>query len=395
MKKYIIQFITCIALISSPFLSKTQTLDEIVAKHIDAHGGENNWAKIKSMKIIGRFTAFSEEKEFFSIKTSNGSYYSERHLGQYKVIEAFDGEKGWTIDPWQEITFPRRLNKPEVNVFYQKSQFFTPFYKYKERGIVLEYLGKEEIDGIDAYVIKVTRKNRKSEKWYINSETYLEYKCESEWVDFAQRIPSESFFDDFRTVNGVVLPFYIERIFWQRNRVTQIENIEFNIDVDEKLFEMPTNKEFAKLNPLAGDWDVAMEVWSRRNTWFKVGETTSEIRYLANNLIQEKIDVDLSFSILKISNFTYDESAKVYKVYIFNDFYSVIDVFEGTFTEGDLIINDLKQCSGDEAGKTKTNTQYIIHFIDENSFSVETKISNDKGKNWFQTEKLTYTRKKN
>jgi len=394
MKKNIIQFITCIALISLPFLSISQTLDEIVAKHIDAHGGEVNWAKIKSMKITGQFTAFSEEKEFFSIKTSNGSYYSERHLGQYKVIEAFDGEKGWTIDPWQEITFPRRLNKPEVNVFYQKSQFFTPFYKYKERGIILEYLGKEEIDGISAYVIKVTRKNGKLEKWYINSETYLEYKCESEWVDFAQRIPSESFFDDFRTVNDVVLPFYIERIFWQRNRVTQIENIEFNVDVDEKLFEMPSNKEFAKLNPITGDWDVAMEVWSRRNTWFKVGETTSEIRYLANNLIQEKIDVDLSFSILKISNFTYDESAKVYKVYIFNDFYSVIDVFEGKFTDGDLVIDDLKQCS-DESDNTKTNTQYIIHFIDENSFSVETKVSNNKGENWYQTEKLTYTRKKN
>lgn len=177
------------------------------------------------MKVTGQFTAFSEEKDIVILKTDDGKYYSELHLGQFKVKEAFDGKAGWTIDPWHEFLFPRELNKAEVNVFLQKAEFFTPFYSYKEKGHEVELIGEQKVDGVDVYAIKLTRSNGKSETWYLDVNTYLEYKCQSDWVDFAYPSPAESYFDDFRTVNGLVIPYFIERTFFQRDRITQIENI--------------------------------------------------------------------------------------------------------------------------------------------------------------------------
>ena len=59
---------------------KSQNIEEIIARHIDAHGGTEKWDAIKSMEIIAKFTAFSEEKEFYALKTSDGHYYSDLHI---------------------------------------------------------------------------------------------------------------------------------------------------------------------------------------------------------------------------------------------------------------------------------------------------------------------------
>ena len=136
------QIFVIVAFLCMSTVLNAQDIDKIISKHLAAHGDIQKWEAIKSMEITGRFTAFSEEEDFYAIKTSDGCYYSELHLDKFKVIEAFNGKDGWTIDPWQEILFPRELNKEEVNVFYQKAEFFTPFYKYKEKryksGVVRE-----------------------------------------------------------------------------------------------------------------------------------------------------------------------------------------------------------------------------------------------------------------
>ena len=99
-----------------------QDMDEIIKKHIDAHGGMKKYQAIETMEISGRFTAFSVEKEFKTIKTSNGSYYSNYHLGKHEVTEAFNDKKAWIIDPWFEIDYARNINQAEMNVFFASSK---------------------------------------------------------------------------------------------------------------------------------------------------------------------------------------------------------------------------------------------------------------------------------
>jgi len=134
----------------------------------------------------------------------------------------------------------------------------------------------------------------------LEHKTYLEYKSESEWVDFALSSMAESFYDDFREVNGVIIPFFIERTFSQRDRIMQIKKIEFNINADESLFVIPKSKEIEKLKFLDGKWDVKFYVsWQGR--WYPMGNTVSEIKFAATNLLQEKIEQGIQH---KIINYT-------------------------------------------------------------------------------------------
>ncbi len=379
--------------LSFSFFAFTQSVDEIIEKHIAAHGGADKWEKVDAIKITGKFTAFSLEKDYTCYKTKSGFYFGDFNLGVENVIESFNGETGWTIDPWLEMDYARNLNSGEINVFLQKAEFFTPFYKYKEKGHTVEYSGLDTIDGIEVFVLKLTRTNGKIETWYLNSKTYLEYFCKSDWVDFARTLPSEIFFDDFRTVDGLVLPFFTDRTFWQRDRVLQIENVEINPKIDENIFVMPRRKEIDKLAFLQGEWNVKVEAWTRRGTWYDMGNTTSTISFASTNMLQENITYERTFQISKTINYAYNELSDNYRVSVFDDLSSSINIFQGGFIDTSFIYDNTRISFGDSIPEGNEYFQFSISNIKNDSFIIERKNSTDQGKTWNPRDKFTYTRK--
>ena len=392
MKLKVNQIVCLYILLGLPFIAASQKVDEIIEKHIAAHGGVDKWNKVNSLKITGTFTAFSIEKDYMCYKTKSGSYYGDFSLGEFNVVESFDGKSGWTIDPWQEITYARNINSDEANVFMQKAEFFTPFFNYKSKGYSVEDIGKDTIDGIELFVLKLTKTNGKVETWYLNSKTYLEYCCKSDWVDFASAVPSEVFFDDFRNVDGLIIPFFSDRTFWQRDRILQIEKIEINPEIDPDIYIMPRRNEIKKLDFLIGKWNVKVEVWTRRGTWYELGSTTSDISFESTNLIQEKISYDRTFNISKVINYTFNESGNNYRISVFNDFSSEIDIYTGNFADSLFVFDDTKISFLDNANQNQENIQYNISNINNDGFVVEIKKSSDKGVTWNPGDRFTYTR---
>lgn len=367
-----------------------QNVDEIISKHLKAHGDLEKWETIDNIEIKARFTAFSEEADFYSIKTKEGKYYSELSLGQYDVIEAFNGKSGWTIDPWQELLFPRELNKSEINVFYQKSDFFTPFYKYKERGFKAELIGNVKEDGVDLIVIELSRTNNKVETWYLDAETFLEYKSESQWIDFASPSLAESYFDDFRNVDGLIIPFFVERTFGQRDRVLQIENVKFNADIEENLFEMPKNEEISKLGFMQGEWDVTVEKWSqRRKTWRPIDKTNSVINWESTNLLQEKMKFDQYFVQSRIVDYSFNLTNDNYQISVFNLFDSNYEFYEGVLAD---TVYNFENVKFDCKDSSKIINTISIQKSGKDSFIINMEYSSDKGVTWNKLMRFTYVR---
>lgn len=373
-------------------LMSAQSVDEIIAKHIEAHGGAEKWDAISSMTISGNFTSFSQEHDFFAVKSNKGEYYSTLNIGQHKVVEAFDGIKGWTDDPWFEVPFPRALNNIEINAFKQKAEFFTPFYKYKEKGHSVEYIGEENVDGVDTYVIKLTRHNGMLETWYLDKNTYLEFKSVSQWTDFAMPSSAESYFEDFRTVNGLVIPFYIERMFRQRDRILIIENIVFNSFENKEILEMPKSKQMNELAFLVGDWDVKIEKMNRSNTLYTLDNTVSNFSFEKDNLLKQSLSFNDYFVQSMILNYSYHNQKEKYLLTMFNEFSSTTEVFEGKFIDGVFNFDNASINYGDSEADASAS-QISLSEITENAFVMEIKSSTDQGKTWNLAYKMTYSRK--
>lgn len=394
MKTRISQVICCSIIMFLPVMVFSQNVDDIIAQHIAAHGGAKKWNEVETLKITGKFTSFSLEKDFTCYKTKSGMYYADFYLGEKRVIESIDGKTGWTIDPWQEMNYARNLNFGEVNALMQKAEFFTPFFNYKERGHKVEYTGKDTIDGIEVFVLKLTRTNDKVENWYLDTKTYLEYLCKSDWVDFSRTLPSEIFFDDFQTVDGLVIPFFTDRTFWQRDRILQIEEVEINPEVDESIFIMPRREEIAKLDFLEGEWNVLVEAWTRRGAWYNMGYTTSSIQFTSINMLQENITYERTFLISKIIDYTYNESSDNYRISMYNDLSSSLSFFEGEFNDTSFVFDDTNIKFGENEPEGNRNFQYVIRQFEMDSLSVERNVSTNGGDTWDPRDRFTYTRLK-
>ena len=370
---------------------QAQSADEIIASHIDAHGGQQAWDRVEAIKVTGKFTAFSLENDYTAYKTKDGSYYGDLYMGEKPVIEAIHGGEGWTIDPWQGMDYARPLNSVEMNALMQKAEFITPFLDYKEKGNTVEYTGLDTVDGRAMHVLALTRTNGKVETWYLDAESFLEYKCKSEWVDFARMAPGETYFDDFREVDGLVFPFFVERTFWQRDRILLVEEIGINPEVDQTLFVMPRRPEMDKLAFMAGAWNVSLEVMTRRGTWYPMGKTTSVIDFVAHNMLQENITYERIYRTARTRQIAYNESTG-YRVSEYDDLTTSITLYEGTLNDTAFIFDEKNPVVVDPESESVQRNRYVLSPLDSAGFVIERQVSPDEGETWMARDRFIYSR---
>ncbi len=383
--------LTALCFIST--FSFADKVDDIIAKHIRAHGGADNWNKIESLKLTGDYTSFSMTNSFTTYKTKEGKYYFDHHKGIKPVIEAYDGEKAWTLNPWFDIDYPRGANTYETNAFLQKAELCTPFLNYKEKGYKVEYIGKEDFEGVKVHRLDLTRDNGLFEIWYLDAKTYLEYAYISTWHNFGGRIEAETFFDDFREVSGVILPYYTERSFGTRHRVWEINDVEINPALDDICFSMPLSNEINKLKSIVGEWNVKVEGLTRRGM-IVVDSTTSTICLVDGmNLIQQNISYENYFPFTGIMNWTFNSNTNKYRMTGFNSYQSNMEVFEGTFNNDTLCVDNSLIRFTKEDNPEAPIFRFKITDRSDDRFVFEFDISRDNGENWRTRERFTYTRK--
>lgn len=216
-----------------------QTVDEVIAKNIEARGGMENWQAVKSMTISGDYTAFSLTHPFTIYRKRPQMYRFEHTLSSQNVVLVYDGKQAWQIHPFYGNPNPMKIPNADSLVVERETPIESVFFNYKAKGHKAELLGKEDVDGIDCYKIKMTLKNGQEETWFIDAETHLEVLQKASSYDFGRPAILEAFFDDYREVAGVKVPHLIEIEYDTRHRVYEITDVVVNTEVADSLFTMP------------------------------------------------------------------------------------------------------------------------------------------------------------
>ena len=119
----------------------SQTLDEIVTKHIEAMGGKDNWAKIKSMKNKGEIKQQGLEiKISISQVDKKAQRYDVSLMGMsgYTIIT---NTEGWTYMPFQGQTKPEPFTEDDLKNSQDQLYIQDDFITYTELGKTLELVG--------------------------------------------------------------------------------------------------------------------------------------------------------------------------------------------------------------------------------------------------------------
>jgi hypothetical protein len=108
----------------------------------------------------------------------------------------------------------------------------------------VELVGKEQVEGAEAYKLKVTLKNGTVRHLYLDTEAVLEVKAEGKRTVRGSEVESDSTIGDYKEVGGVMFPHSLEtgvKGMPQKQKMT-IDTIELNVAIDDARFKMPEPK---------------------------------------------------------------------------------------------------------------------------------------------------------
>lgn len=229
-----------------------QTAEELVAKNLQAKGGIEKMKAIKALRMTGNFdssgfkaTIGQESKRPDQVRET----FSVQGMTQ---IQAYDGSSGWQISPFGGRKDPELLGEDDVRGLAEDADFDGPLVDAQSKGNKIEYLGHDQVDGDDAYKLKVTLKNGDIFYYYLDPDTYIEIQVERQQFIRGAVRESVTTLGSYKPVNGVMYPFSVESGPKNnpnaRGKIT-FTKIEANVPIDDGEFKMPAPPATAKPTP--------------------------------------------------------------------------------------------------------------------------------------------------
>jgi hypothetical protein len=234
-----------LALLSLIPFASAQTADELVQKNIEAKGGIDKIKAIKTVRMSGKAvfpggfvaTAGQESmrpnliRETFSLQGMT-------------AVQAYDGTSGWQIQPFGGNKQPQYMGEDDLRDLLIDSDFDGPLVDYQAKGNKVEFLGHDTVDGDDALRLKVTLKNGDIIYYFLDPDTFLEIRKETQEFIRGSVKENASEMGAYKPVSGVMYPFSIasgpkgDTTQWQ---TFTIDKIEVNIPLENSEFAVPAS----------------------------------------------------------------------------------------------------------------------------------------------------------
>jgi outer membrane lipoprotein-sorting protein len=213
----------------------TQAVDELVARNIQAKGGAARLKAIDTVRQTGHLSMQGMAGTMKVFSKRPNLIRQEITLGTMTVINAFDGQNAWMVNPFLGSTDPVVMGGPEAEEIKEQSSFDGPLVDYKSQGGKLELVGQETLDGRKVEHLRLTGRSGSVQHIYLDAETALEV----EMVRESDTGKLEQTLSDYRDVDGVKVPFLIKTSVngVPMGEIT-VDKIEFNVPIDDALFRM-------------------------------------------------------------------------------------------------------------------------------------------------------------
>ena len=223
-------------------IAHAQTVDEILAKYYDACGGLAKLKAVNTMRVTGTMTMGQGMEAPFTIERKRpGLRRMEFTLQGMTGIQAFDGSKTWSVMPFMGKKDPEVGTDEDNKNALDDADFDGPLVDYKSKGHVVELMGKEPVEGADAFKLKVTKKSGNVEYYFLDAETYLMVKTQSKIKRRGTEMEGETTYSDYKDVDGLMQPFSMEigaKEMPVKQKLT-FSKIEMNVALDDTRFAVP------------------------------------------------------------------------------------------------------------------------------------------------------------
>ena len=213
------------------------TADQILAKYVDAIGGQVAIDKMKTRVMKGTYTGVNGAEIPYEVYlTAPDKFYINATAQQGTTERGFDGKVAWEKGPRgvSELTNPVLDDLKSMFLFFHN-------LKLKEQFAQMRGVRKDKIGDRDVYAINGTTPDKKRERLFFDAETGLLLRRIIYTDTVVGIIPEQVDFEDYRDVDGVKFAFTIRVSSVEPGLVAtrKFTEIKLNVPVDDSKFAMP------------------------------------------------------------------------------------------------------------------------------------------------------------
>jgi hypothetical protein len=231
----------------TPMAPATLTVAQIVKKNIEAKGGLQTWRVVQTMSISGKVDAGGTNNIqlpfVLEMKRPRKSRL-EVEFGGKTAVQVYDGANGWKVRPFLGHSDAEPFTTEEMKKASQQQDLDGPLIDYAAKGTKVELEGIEQVEGRDAYKLKLTLKNGEVRCVWIDAHTFLDVK-----IDGIRRLDGKphsmaTYLRDYKSVQGLMVAHFLETTVdgvKDPEKMT-IERVVVNPKLEDSLFAKPKGK---------------------------------------------------------------------------------------------------------------------------------------------------------
>jgi hypothetical protein len=220
------------------------TIDEVIDRNTKAMGGRAAIEAIRSIEVSLHISDPGSEVD--------GIYYAARPgrmridvsvAGKHVFTEAFDGRRGWEWNGKESKTTSPGATAALQHGVELPGKLFG-LHELRQRGHQVELVGREKIEGINYYALRVTLGDGYRTTLYVDPENWLITRRRDVRPLHVDIDPTPTTIEqrssDFRTISGVRFAFAGSETDLKTGKVletSQIKSIKINPSMDPSFFE--------------------------------------------------------------------------------------------------------------------------------------------------------------
>jgi len=215
--------------------AQAPSVDDLVARNLQAMGGREKMEAVTTLKQTGHVEMQGMQGTLTIYSKRPNLLRQEMKMGTMTVVNGFDGETAWIINPLVGSNAPIVMGGPEADEIKDQSSFDGPLQTYKAKGGRLELEGEDTLDGRKVEHLKLTDKAGSVVRIYLDAATALVVRL----VKDVSSVTLTQDLLDYRDVDGLKVPFTIRTSVngVPMGEIT-VDKIEFNVPMDDALFRM-------------------------------------------------------------------------------------------------------------------------------------------------------------
>ena len=213
-----------------------QTLDEIVKKYTEVNKLDHV-ASLKTIKITAKLSMMGMEMPTVMWMKNPDKIKTVTTVNGQDMIQAFDGEKGYTVSPMTGSTEPVEMTPDQVKQTVRSNMFQNSMANYLKNG-QLTLAGEDKVNDKPAYKIKATLEGGTVIDMFIDKSSYFLVKTSTTVSQGGMTVVVDSYPSNYTETDGVLIPMTTTTSAQGMDILINFTKVEVNVPMEDSIFKI-------------------------------------------------------------------------------------------------------------------------------------------------------------